>query len=231
MKSIEACVQGAAFVALCAAVTSCHTPRQSDQEYWEERARKYGARSVLHLGHSAAELDSVTRYQIGVLFPVLQRHLRGDERVVLDFGSGPGRFTGALAELIEGRAIAVDIVQHLLDIAPRHDSVEYRLIVDGRIPVPDKSVDVVWIALVLGAITQPDDLRQAVSEIERVLVDDGLVLLVENTQPKPDIEHYRYHSIDFYKTVFPSIKLEHETDYYDLGERISVLAGRKRSAR
>ena len=228
MKRFHSPARAALYLLLCLTTAGCHSRRPTDQEYWEERARKYGARSVLHLGHSAAELDSVTRYQIGVLFPVLQRHLRGDEKVVLDFGSGPGRFTGALAELIEGRAIGVDIVQHLLDIAPRHDSVEYRLIVDGRIPLPDKSVDAVWITLVLGAITQPSDLRQSVLEIERVLKDGGLVLLAENTQPKPNIAHYIYRSIEFYRTVFPSIPLVHETDYYDLGERISVLAGRKR---
>src|SRR5688500_2232654 len=149
--------------------TACQARPHNDLEYWQERARKYGARSVLNLGHTLAEMDSVTRYQANTLFPILQRKLKGDEQVVLDFGSGPGRFTPALADLTGARAIGVDIVQHLLDIAPQHERVEYRLIVDGRIPLADQSVDVVWITLVLGAITQPADLQHSVREIERVL--------------------------------------------------------------
>jgi ubiquinone/menaquinone biosynthesis C-methylase UbiE len=218
----------AAFLLLPVLLTpGCHPRTQSDAEYWEERAQKYGARSVLHLGHTITEMDSVTRYQANTLFPILQRNLNGTEQVVLDFGSGPGRFTPALAELIGGRAIGVDIVQHLLDIAPRHERVEYRAIVDGRIPLPDTSVDVVWITLVLGVITEPSDLQQSVREIERVLKDNGLVMLVENTHTGSDKPHLRFRSIDFYRTVFPSIPLRHEADYYDLGERISILAGRK----
>jgi ubiquinone/menaquinone biosynthesis C-methylase UbiE len=213
---------------LLLASPGCSARPQNDLEYWEQRARKYGARSVLHLGHTLAQMDSVTRYQVDLLFPILQRHLNGTEQLLLDFGSGPGRFTPALAEMIGGRAIGVDIVQQLLDIAPRHERVEYHAIVDGRVPVPDNSVDIVWITLVLGSITQPADLQQAVREIERVLKSDGLLLMAENTQPGDDRPHQRFRSIDFYRHIFPSIPLQHETDYYDLGERISVFAGRKR---
>lgn len=206
---------------------ACRSRPHSDLAYWEERARKHGARSVLNLGHTTAEMDSVTRFQVNTLFPIVKHYLTGKEKVVLDFGSGSGRFTPALAELTGGRAIGVDIVQHLLDISPRHERVEYRLAVDGRIPLPDQSVDVVWIAAVLGAITADVDLQRSVQELERVLKPGGLMFLVENTHPKRDLPHHRYRSMDFYRTVFPSIPLRHQIDYYDLGERISVLAGRK----
>ena len=209
------------------ALGSCSSRPQSDQEYWEERARRHGARSVLNLGHTTAEMDSVTRYQVETLFPILQRNLKGNEKVVLDFGSGSGRFTPALAELIRGRAIGVDIVQHLLDISPKHDRVEYRLSVDGRIPMPDQSADVVFIALVLGAITQPADLQKSIQEIDRVLKPGGLLFLAENTHPKPDLPHHVYRPISFYERAFTSIPLRHQTDYYDLGERVSVFVGRK----
>src|SRR5687767_188921 len=116
---------------------ACHSRPHSDLEYWEERARRHGARSVLNLGHTAAQMDSVTRYQVSTLFPILREELTGNEKLVLDFGSGSGRFTPALAELTGGRVVGVDIVQRLLDISPRHERVEYRLAVDGRIPLPD----------------------------------------------------------------------------------------------
>jgi ubiquinone/menaquinone biosynthesis C-methylase UbiE len=213
---------------LAATLASCHSHPKTDQEYWEERARRHGARSVLNLGHTTAEMDSVTRYQVNTLFPILRANLKGNEQVVLDFGSGSGRFTPALAELTGGHAIGVDIVQHLLDISPRHERVEYRLAVDGRIPLPDQSVDVVWITLVLGAITQPADLQKSIQEIERVLKPGGLLFLVENTHPKANLPHHIYRPIEFYTSAFPAIPLKHETNYYDLGERISVFVGRKR---
>lgn len=207
---------------------ACHSRPHSDLEYWEERARRHGARSALNLGHTTAEMDSVTRYQVNTLFPILREQLTGNEKLVLDFGSGAGRFTPALAELTGGRVVGVDIVQRLLDISPRHERVEYRLAVDGRIPLPDQSVDVIWIAAVLGAITADADLQLSMQELARVLNPGGLMFLVENTSPNPDLPHHRYRSIDFYRNAFPSIPLRHQTDYYDLGERMSVFVGRKR---
>lgn len=212
--------------------TSCQLFRsgsQRDLDHWDEMARKHGARAVYHLGHSEMELDSVTRYQMQVLFPILRRHLKGNEKILLDFGSGPGRFTPALAELINGRAIGVDPVQRFLDMAPRTERVEYRLLENGRIPLPDNSVDVVWVSLVLTAIPDRAALRQSVAEIERVLRDGGLLFLVENTHQRPNLPHLAYRPIEFYASLFPSIPLQHEGDYYDLEERISILVGRKRA--
>lgn len=217
---------------LLISLSSCQafrSGRQSDLEHWEELARKHGARAVYHLGHSEAELDSVTRHQMETLFPILHRHLRGDEKLLLDFGSGPGRFTPALAELINGRAIGVDPIQRFLDMAPRTERVEYRLLENGRIPLPDESVDVVWVSLVLTAIPEDSTLRQSVAEIERVLRPGGLLFLVENTHERPDLPHLAYRPISFYASLFPSTPLRHEGDYYDLGERISILVGRKRA--
>ncbi|MBW3627697.1 MAG: class I SAM-dependent methyltransferase [Gemmatimonadetes bacterium] len=213
--------------------TSCQMFRsgrnQGDLEYWEERARRHGGRAVYDLGHSEAELDSVTRYQMDVLFPVLRRHLKGDEKLVLDFGSGTGRFTPALAELIDGRALGVDPIQRFLDLAPRTERVEYRLLENGRIPLPDQSADVVWISLVLTAIPEDSTLRRSVAEIERVLRPGGLLFLVENTHDRPNLPHLAYRPVEFYASLFPSVPLQHEGGYYDRGERISILVGRKRA--
>lgn len=58
---------------------SCRSRPKSDVEYWEERARKHGELSVLNLGHTPSEIAAVTRKQMDVLFPILGKHLRGDE--------------------------------------------------------------------------------------------------------------------------------------------------------
>lgn len=200
----------------------------SDLRWWERRARRRGLRSVYSLGHSRAELEAVTQKQTELLFPLLRDQLRGDEQVVLDFGCGTGRFTGGLASLIDGRAIGVDPIARLLALAPAHQTVEYRLMQDQRIPLEAGSVDVVWICLVLMAITDDGALQRAVSEVQRVLKPGGLVFLVENTQPRPDLPHLCYRSVGDYQRLLSWANLEHLTDYEDVGERISVMAGRTR---
>lgn len=195
--------------------------------YWDDRARTYGARSVLNLGHRKEEVESVTRSQWETILPHLARSLRGDERVALDFGCGPGRFTPRLAELIHGRAVGVDPIQTLLDLAPKRPDVEY-LVGDGhRIPLPDAGADVVWVCLVLGGI--PDrDLPAVAREIGRVLRPGGLLFLVENTASGVSCDHWFFRPVDYYLALFPFAALAHLGDYYDLDQRISILAGRKR---
>lgn len=201
--------------------------RRSDLRWWEERARRRGAGAVYNSGHAAEDLARIDRWQKEILYPVLQSRLRGDERLILDYGCGPGRFTPDLAELTHGRAVGVDPIQALLDAAPRAEGVEYRLLRDGRIPLEDGSVDIVWICLVLTCITDERAVRESIAEVERVLRDGGLVFLVENTAPKENLRHIAFRSADEYRALFTFAYLQHERDYEDRGERISVLTGRK----
>lgn len=200
-------------------------PAESGLPYWEKRARRHGARSVLDIRRTEEEMPAVTERQKAVLFPHLQRHLRGDERLILDFGCGPGRFAPGLAELAGCRVLGVDPIQSLLDLAPEHPQVEYRRIEEGRIPVEDGTVDVAWICLVLGTITEEEALRATVAEIERVLRPGGLVFLVENTTRAKSLPHFRFRTVEEYRSLFGSRRLEHLDDYYELKERISVFAG------
>jgi SAM-dependent methyltransferase len=212
---------------LLARVLSRQRPA-SDVDYWKQRAEQFGARSVFNLNHGEAELEEVTRQQVEFLFPILRRNLRGDERLALDYGCGTGRFTARLAEAIGGRAVGVDPIEKLLELAPRSENVSYVVLgEDGRIPLDDGSVDLVWASLVLGAITDDQVLRTTAAEIARVLRSGGLLFVVENTAEKPDVRHYHFRSAYRYGALFPSIALQVEGEYYDVGERISVLAGRK----
>ena len=197
------------------------------RDYWERRARQFGARSVLNLGHRDGEYQAVTEAQKRELFPHLTGLLRGDERLVVDLGCGPGRFTRDLAELTGGRAIGLDIVRAYLDMAPRDPRVEYRPMVEGTVDLPDECADVVWICLVLGGM-QGSILSRTTAEAVRILRPGGLLFLVENTASTPDSEHWAFRPVAEYRAMFPSVRLEHRHDYVDLGERISVLAGRKR---
>ena len=195
-------------------------------EYWNDRARQHGARAALNLGHSEEEVDAVTQMQCDEIFPYFQRELSGGERVVLDFGCGPGRFSGDLARLINGSCIAVDPVQSFLDLAPKHPSVSYQLLPkDCHIPMQDDSADVVWVCLVLGGVG-PGLLSTVCSELLRVLKLGGLLFLVESTSQIPDSPTWSYRSIAEYHRLFPEVNLKHLHDYFDLGQRISIMSGR-----
>lgn len=211
----------------CARPLGLARPPRPGREYWERRARDLGPRSVLNLGHPASEYQAVTEAQKQELFPHLARLLRGHEKLALDFGCGPGRFTRDLAALIGGRAVGLDIVQRYLDAAPRDPHVDYRLMREGIIDLPDGCADVAWVCLVLGGIDGATLTRSAL-EIARVLAAGGLLFLVENTSRLPDVAHWKFRAVDRYRDMFPSVALEHLHDYDDLGETISVMAGRRR---
>jgi len=199
--------------------------RRTPIQQWHDRAHQHGARAVLNLGHGPEELAHVTESQRALLLPLLQARLRGDERLVLDLGCGPGRFTPALADLTHARVIGMDPIPRLLELAPRHAAVEYRLMSEAQIPLPPSSVDVVWICLVLGGI-HGSTLERTVAEIRRVLRPGGLVFLVENTSDGSGNAFWAFRSVAEYQRLFRPVSLEHVHDYHDLGERISVLTGR-----
>ena len=197
-------------------------------DYWEQRHKKFGARSVVNLGHQEVEFDKVTQMQKEKLFPILEEHLSGSENLILDFGCGPGRFTGGLADIINGKAIGVEPSRHLLSLAPKNPNVEYRIMKEGEIPAETASIDVVWVCLVLSIIVDERILRNTINEVDRVLKKDGSLFLVANTTDgKQDLEYIKFRSVQKYQEYFNFLNLRHISDYFDLGERISIMAGKK----
>jgi len=193
-------------------------------EYWENRVRMYGARSVLNIAHAQENMAEITRMQEQEIFPHFRSQLNGTEKVILDFGCGPGRFTPQLAGLICGKAIGIDPMRELLREAPSSPDVSYECVRCSRLPFADGSMDAIWCCLVLGGIAEP---TETISELCRVLRSDGLVFLVENTSDQPDGKYWKYRSVEQYISLFDFAKLIHLHDYSDVGERISVMAGRK----
>jgi SAM-dependent methyltransferase len=203
-----------------------NTPSLPGLAYWEQRAQTYGCRAVLNLGHKEQDIEKVTRYQVDIIFPHLTGLLRGNERVTLDYGCGTGRFTPHLARATGGKVIGVDPTHTLLELAPAGAGIEYQLS-DGRlIPLADTCVDLAWICLVLGGLRNAH-LSETVRELNRVLRPDGLLFLVENTSPKQHCDHWEFRSVSEYQKLFAFAALDHLDDYDDLGERISIMAGRK----
>lgn len=193
-------------------------------EYWEDRVRLYGPRSVLNVAHVQEDMDEITRMQEQEIFPYFRSQLNGTEKVILDFGCGAGRFTPQLARMIRGTAIGIDPMRELLREAPAAPGVVYECVRSNRLPFRDGSMDAIWCCLVLGGISEP---TETITEFCRVLRPSGLVFLIENTSDQPDGKFWKYRSVEQYSSFFGFVKLVHLHDYTDVGERISVMAGRK----
>jgi SAM-dependent methyltransferase len=202
-------------------------PPRSPAEAWDRRAREYGARAVYNLNHSEADLARVTEMQRQAIYPHVRAALRGDERVALDFGCGPGRFTADLARMINGRSIGVDTTRAFIEMAPRIEGVEFRVMPPGRIPADDGEVDLLWVCLVLGGIVEDHVLKSSIAELDRVLKPGGLLVLIENTSNNADAAHWRFRTVEAYQGLVPFAKLELKGDYEDSAERISIMIGRK----
>jgi SAM-dependent methyltransferase len=155
---------------------------ESDLAFWQQRVQTYGARSVLDLRHGDSEYESVTRAQQDLLLPAFARLLDGTERVVLDFGCGPGRFTGPLAGL-GLHCVGVDPIYELLRLCPAAPHASYVTNTEGNIPLATHSVGAIWCCLVLGGLQEPV-LGRTIQELKRVLRPGGLMFLVENTSQK-----------------------------------------------
>ncbi len=195
-------------------------------DYWKDRVDRYGKRAVIDLRHEEGEYDSVTVRQIDEIFPRLESLLDGSEKRSLDFGCGPGRFSPVLAETTGAEVVAVDPMQKLLDLAPRHARVQYQAISPGPLPFESGYFDLIFICLVMGGI--PDGpFEEALAEIDRCLRPGGLLFAVENTTSKENLSHWTYRTIPMYLEALRFAHAEHHADYTDNDDIISIFAGRK----
>lgn len=197
-------------------------------DYWNERANIHGRRGVLNISHGEEMYGPVTERQKKILFPLLKQEMTGNENFIIDFGCGPGRFTPGLANMVKKGSIGMEPVKYYLSMAPTQENILYLLNDKGTIPVKDESVDIVWICLVLGGITSDKELNNYIQEIKRVLKKEGLIFLVENTSDLKSSKYWKFRSYEFYQELFYFIELRYLSDYSDLNERISIMAGRRR---
>jgi SAM-dependent methyltransferase len=202
-------------------------PQRTGLEYWHARAKKHGRRAVLNLIHSDKDFDRVTNEQMQILFPALSSQLRGDERTVLDFGCGPGRFTTALAQMIGGSAVGVDISHELISLAPNAQNVSYLVLPENGSMLDDSQFDIVWVCLVLGGIP-PASLARTSQLLQHAIRPGGLLFLVENTSDQADVPHWFFRSTSQYQAMFPEINLQMVATYSDAGQEISAMAGRRK---
>ena len=95
---------------------------------------------------------------------------------ILDIGCGTGRYSTALAAHFDARVVAVDPSEKMLAEARKKVSerVRYERAFAESLPLPDASVDMVFMSMVFHHFDDPD---RAVRECRRVLRRGGAVCL------------------------------------------------------
>ena len=125
-----------------------------------------------------------------------------DIRTILDLGCGTGRFTEALAVRFDAEVIGIDPSNKMLEQArskQRDSRIRYEIGRGESIPLPDVSVDLIFMSMVLHHF---DDQEQAVRECRRVLRRGGSVFLRAGVHDR--IPEYPY--VDFFPETLPILE-------------------------
>jgi ubiquinone/menaquinone biosynthesis C-methylase UbiE len=155
-----------------------------DYTYSPEQATAY---SQLGIAGTTYEISFKEMSRLG--------HFQG--KTILDFGTGTGRTARLLKLLGAKRVIGVDQNKNMIAQAYSDEDVEFYLIANNNLPLPDASVDVVVSAHVFVEMRTLEEMQRAVKEIERVLVPSGMFLLITTNPASLGCEYksYRYEKI------------------------------------
>jgi ubiquinone/menaquinone biosynthesis C-methylase UbiE len=123
-------------------------------------------------------------------------------KTILDLGCGTGRFSEALAVRFDAEVVGLDPSKKMLKQArrKRRDSrIRYDLGRGEEIPLPNNSVDLIFMSMVFHHFNNP---TLAAHEVRRVLRDRGTVLLRAGTRER--ISSYPY--VDFFPESRPILE-------------------------
>ncbi len=106
---------------------------------------------------------------------------------VADIGSGPGRFSIPIAQLVKpGKVYAIDVDEESLSLLSSEaarlgvDNIEViRADVTKGVPLPDSSIDLALMANVFHDFVHEGSASKVLSETLRVLKPEGLLAIVE----------------------------------------------------
>lgn len=132
------------------------------------------------------------------LMDALSRHVRRPVKLVVDLGCGTGRFTVALSETFQAPVIGIEPAANTRASAqakPHPASVRF---VDGTandIPLPDGSIDLVFMSQVFHHVIDPEG---AFGEIHRILFPGGCLAMRQTTLE--NLDSY------FYQRFFPEAR-------------------------
>jgi ubiquinone/menaquinone biosynthesis C-methylase UbiE len=121
---------------------------------------------------------------------------------ILDLGCGTGRFSEALAVHFEAEVLGIDPSKKMLEQARRKQTdrrVRYQVGRAEAIPLPDESVDLVFMSMIFHHLEDP---ALAGRECRRVLRDGGIAFLRAGTRER--ISSYPY--VDFFPASRPVLE-------------------------
>jgi len=197
---------------------------------WKKRSKIIGKYSVIDSQTPKNEFNYVTKLQKKFLFLNLKKFLKGDEKKILDFGCGAGRFSVELAKLSKNiKVLGVDTEKNLIKIAKPFKHVKY-LHVKNLKDINGK-FDIIFIANVLGGI-EIKKLSKISNFIYKKLKKNGILLLNENTtnlkSPKKEIlKEWSSRNENFYLKLFSNLNLKIVDSYKYLQNKTSIFIGRK----
>lgn len=146
----------------------------------------------------------------------IQEFLNGETyNKSLEIGCGYGRLSPIFDKFTDSH-FAVDINEVPIHLAQRHyPDIEFSVQSAMDIEFSDNTFDLVTTWTVLQHIS-PNHIDEAISEISRVLTEDGTLLMCEATRyPDSSGGHTWDRSIEEYQTKFPSMEL---VDYSYINE-------------
>ena len=203
-------------------------------ETWSKRAER-GRQAVGHVHWTEDELDESTQRWWARALPVIQKYRLSSDSVVLDFGCGVGRFLPRLADAFDAQIVyGLDAAGGMLAMAHKFVNGDSRIqlvqVRDvGNIPLSDGVIQVLWTCTVLQHL--PESLfPAAVKELRRILADNALVIMFENThlicRRVSGSGHIVFREDREYLSVFPGI---HVVGHYEeVGEQHTLFTGRLR---
>ncbi len=199
-------------------------------QYWNERAKKYGAMAAGFHRWSESIFKDRSEQAWGEILDRVTDLGQGRRLRVLDFGCGPGRFTRRLAEL-DHVVTGADISSEMLALARRTctgtDCRFVQIEPGGVLPFDDACFDCLWTYTVLQHI--PDSMfALVVSELRRVLDKAGTICLLENThrhsQRTSASGHVVFRRTEEYVAAFPGVQ---PVAHFEIeGERHELFSGR-----
>lgn len=194
---------------------------------WDANAAELGAYSVIDGRHAPGDYEYVTERTKEIIYPLFQKQLNGSEQKLLDFGCGPGRFTSDLAEIIEGKAIGVDVTKRLIEIAKPHPRVNFLYSKNIFEETLINSFDAIFICCVLGGIANKE-LPEIADKLMKVLDRKGLLFIIESTGSVPVKDTWRIFTTREIVDLFPEVDLKVIGVFEDAYQERTVFCGRKR---